>query len=556
MTPGLRIGRNRSQPICALIACLFLVNAALAEDPPSLKDKSNEELLHIVIGGKQEWRIREEAKVKTHLPEKFWEMAPKDAALALVQENCPPELRPKFQLTFAGNQNTRPPAKGEVGVRWFCFNCFVTDGARLFHYSGENSSVLVRMADRTKTVSLPRETARQLYEVIWWLCHIGASEPRSPESAKIPGAASTEATAERMIGSDPTLATFWVSPYLRRTKVTLYDDPVSDWYVNGIDKDLLATLADTALYDALKQQGFDARTLIPPRHEEKITDPDEKFVKKSKAPDPSDPTASRIWVTRMLALLRNNKHLPQSWIIERLIPSQEPMRYKDERIDSALTGFLDRALELRKRTNESAAFNAIGDASDAARALAWRDRADVFPKLVALLSFEDVSKDHEGIEEAAAVLASKHADLRPKMLERLRNRLGSEAIWRGDFRELAPNLEKIATSSPEEIESEKGRVDQSQRRAIRSHRARAVLTDWRESDALTKLKLDAILEASACYFFRLPEFMYEQYRALTPDDQKRFREFVGWLGSHRSEPGIWTTESLEELVGLKTQSGT
>ena len=38
------------------------------------------------------------AKIKTHVPERFWDIAPKDAALALVRENCPTELRQAFEF--------------------------------------------------------------------------------------------------------------------------------------------------------------------------------------------------------------------------------------------------------------------------------------------------------------------------------------------------------------------------------------------------------------------------------------------------------------------------
>jgi hypothetical protein len=75
---------------------LFALAAIFASARPgclasSLIGKSDEELLHIMLGGKTELQVREEAKIKTRVSEKFWEMAPKDAALALVRENCPTE---------------------------------------------------------------------------------------------------------------------------------------------------------------------------------------------------------------------------------------------------------------------------------------------------------------------------------------------------------------------------------------------------------------------------------------------------------------------------------
>ena len=80
-----------------------------------------------MVGGKTESRLRDEAKIKTRVPKRFWDMAPKDAALALVRENCPTELRQAFEFIFDVRENTRLPAKGEVGIRWRCARCYIVD---------------------------------------------------------------------------------------------------------------------------------------------------------------------------------------------------------------------------------------------------------------------------------------------------------------------------------------------------------------------------------------------------------------------------------------------
>src|SRR6184192_3870881 len=62
---------------------------AQPQAPESLKGKSDEELIHILLGGKSAWKLeaqeRRANEVATHLPDRFWEMPPKDAALALVE---------------------------------------------------------------------------------------------------------------------------------------------------------------------------------------------------------------------------------------------------------------------------------------------------------------------------------------------------------------------------------------------------------------------------------------------------------------------------------------
>ena len=83
--------------------------------------------LQIMVGVNSESRLREGAKIKTHVPERFWDIAPKDAALALVRENCPTELRQAFEFIFDVRENTRLSAKGEVRIRWRCAHCYIVD---------------------------------------------------------------------------------------------------------------------------------------------------------------------------------------------------------------------------------------------------------------------------------------------------------------------------------------------------------------------------------------------------------------------------------------------
>jgi hypothetical protein len=60
-----------------------------------------------MLGGKNEVPLQEAAKIKTHLPDRFWEMTPKDAALALVEANCPVEFRQKLQFALWTTEHLR-----------------------------------------------------------------------------------------------------------------------------------------------------------------------------------------------------------------------------------------------------------------------------------------------------------------------------------------------------------------------------------------------------------------------------------------------------------------
>lgn len=228
------------------------------------------------------------------------------------------------------------------------------------------------------------------------------------------------------------------------------------------------------------------------------------------------------------------------------------MRYKDDRIDAGLIEILNQAVKAPKSLGENSSYYLVFDAPAAARALAWRDRSEVFRTLMTLLNGEAVGDSD--IAEAAARIGSKHAEFRPAMVGWLKDHPRSEAVWRGDFRELAPTLEKMATSSPDELEPDLGKLAPPQRATAHFHHARAILTDWRETDPLTKLKLDAILEASSCCFFRPPEFMYAEYKELPRDQQRLFREFVDWLEKQPTERGSLLTESLDQLFASEKEN--
>ncbi len=519
----------------------------------SLVGESDEELLHIMLGGKTESRLREEAKVKTHVPEKFWELAPKDAALALVQEICPKELRQQFQFVFDVGEKAGPPAKGEVGIRWRCGHCYVAEqGFTALRYSGRTSTLsysrvkslddvtrkaLRRAVDATRQLSLPEESARQLYETIWWLCHLRAS--KQPESSGY------------FLSTGNGHATFWVSPDVPQKQVILYfSETIGDYYTNGIDESLYASFADLLLSRELEKRGVDLSWETATAGRERPLSKAERLVKETKPPDPHDAVGSRRWIGRMVELLRYPKGAFRNDVIDKLVPPEEPTRYADPRIDAALIAVLENATNRAKRSDNTLE---MWTAESAAQALAWRDKANVFPTLMALLEGEGSSAPRENTVDAAALLASRHTEFRATMVEWLKKHPNLDVIWRNNFRELAPMLEKMAASSPDEIEADMPDTIAKPGTSKRSHRARAILTDWNETDSLTKLKLDAILDGSRCCFFSLPDFMFAEYKTLTPDQQKIFREFVQRLDKQREY--VISTESLQQLFVLEQAKG-
>jgi hypothetical protein len=245
----------------------------------------------------------------------------------------------------------------------------------------------------------------------------------------------------------------------------------------------------------------------------------------------------------MIDLLRNPKGAFRNDIIDKLVPREDPSRYTDPNIDAALIELLDNAAATAKRSDDDTL--KMWTAESAAQALAWRDKANVFPTLMTLLESEGSSAPRENIVDAAALIASRQTEFGATMVEWLKNHPNLDVIWRNNFRELAPMLEKMAASSPDEIEADMPDTIAKAGTSKRSHRARAILIDWNEADPLTKLKLDAILDGSRCCFFSLPDFMFAEYKTLTPDQQKIFRGFVQCFDEQHKY--MISTESLQQL---------
>jgi hypothetical protein len=103
--------------------------------------------------------------------------------------------------------------------------------------------------------------------------------------------------------------------------------------------------------------------------------------------------------------------------------------------------------------------------------------------------------------------------------------------------EFKPLLKQMATASEDEIESARisttgpGANDHG-----RFHSARRILTVWEEEDALTRLKLAALLEATSYREIYVPDFLRSEFEALTPEQRKSFGMFVKWLAHQHNPP--------------------
>ena len=147
--------------------------------------------------------------------------------------------------------------------------------------------------------------------------------------------------------------------------------------------------------------------------------------------------------------------------IDALVPQDDPQRFAAKSIDEALLQRLDPS------PDDGDGAYVVGSA---ARALALRGRVEAFDRLLKAWNdseSRDMSPLPPGEIVGAMVQLLPHSGSRERHLladafrSRLRNTHGllSEMIleiWAADLRELLPDLERVATSSPEDVEGEDG----------------------------------------------------------------------------------------------------
>jgi hypothetical protein len=187
----------------------------------------------------------------------------------------------------------------------------------------------------------------------------------------------------------------------------------------------------------------------------------------------------------------------RSRAVDVLVPAGQPLRFQAAAVDEALLSLL------QPGPNDNDGGYVVGPA---ARALAHRGRTNAFDALLrAWRASEERSWGSAGVSDilSALVILSRQGEpeQRQQLAEALRARLQQThglltdvilAIWALDLRELAPDLTRVATSSPDDVEGDQVNTwtSGSAKPVVdRFHLARKVLAVWKEEDALTRARL-------------------------------------------------------------------
>jgi hypothetical protein len=514
----------------------------------SLAGKSDDELLRIMTKGKNASDVEIEKDYAVHVPEKFWDMPPKQAALALIQANRGAEAMQRLPLAIDDLDGIGPPKAGETGFEWLSGSGLTIlkyrPGESVFSFSlvqvnpmGAGKAEVEAAVHKMKEIPISDELARQTYEVIWWLSRIRTRPDEA--AANYPGPPISTA-------DEPGI--FWFSPGEPRRQVTLRPFLGIEW--GKYDREIWANFALIVFNQFERKIGINSETpptavVGKPRPLSAV----EKLLWETKPPDPSHIAETQGWIDRMVAVMRSNKDRID-YAIDALAPIKEASRYQDARIDQALEEFLATGASDPSPPKNPGDLK-LENAAWAGRALARRGNMTVCSKLMQwlrrpstpFLSGNGVAL--EGVELCARHDREMRAQLRMYLDDQLTNIQKSDlpapelfdAVWFGKFVEFKPLLKQMATASEDEIESARisttgpGANDHG-----RFHSARRILTVWEEEDALTRLKLAALLEATSYREIYVPDFLRSEFEALTPEQRKSFGMFVKWLAYQHNPP--------------------
>jgi hypothetical protein len=557
-------------------------------EPKSLREKTDQELVEIITGRKLP--PRETAGFKESMKpsplDRLWEMPAAEAALAFGADNTEPRLDLKID-----DPSAKPPQKGEIGLRWVGGGHYapVRHGVTILKYDGYESRLLIseleitgeaspdeieQTVKKTDTHPMRRLVAQQTYEILWWLRHIRFNDKSVPAShAKLTNPAGWE---EALTFKElPTR--FWIEPggTIITGVITNRDEgPCGGCLAKG-NKGAYADFAEMLLRRLIERSGIQHRYPMPTVGHYIDRDDDAKFLH-TPPPDPGDATERKRWIARHGQILRNpQRQYLHDTVMQILVPISDPLRYQDPEIDDALLAVMHEGLAASAKLRESEeaetqdhSENIDIDLSDPASAakekereakretlrkqqrelrdivfdgmeamekLGFHEAVAAFPELFELAKQNNIGRfaDDNRPLIAAASIAGRHAELRPHLAELLRERLSAEggayrgtalleAVWRADLRELTPTLEKLAalprpTPNPNDV------------RESSIEKASLILDAWRETDPLTKAKIDVLLSSVIGGGNSIPEVLKAEFAALSAEDKFTFRQFINWM---------------------------
>lgn len=152
----------------------------------SLKDAPDADLFRFMAHGKSEADRERRDNNRSRLPENFWSLDPKMAALALVETNRTTEHRTRYQLAVDDREKAEPPSRCTIAFSTASARCYAAiDGHYFLRVDPDDSYLAFAGSSAAGVVfynaaydqpvfdmricRLRYEEARMVARVIWWL---------------------------------------------------------------------------------------------------------------------------------------------------------------------------------------------------------------------------------------------------------------------------------------------------------------------------------------------------------------------------------------------------
>jgi hypothetical protein len=253
----------------------------------------------------------------------------------------------------------------------------------------------------------------------------------------------------------------------------------------------------------------------------------------------------------------------QSAALECLVPDDDPLKYPDPKVDEAMLKLLG---------EDSLLMHACD-------ALARRGRVEYFDRIAELLSgdrnFQSAYwvlgslvrlANGQSAGRPGALDPAKMRDMHEKLLKIVRSQFNETfqsvdvlglLVYAVDLRELKGDLERMATSGPEDYEGEMGTSLSGRPKAVegRYHMPRKVLAIWNEQHAPTRAKLLIALwrehgkEFGGLAAGRIQQQLRDLAPAVKGDDARGVLAFLDWCEDHAAEIMPDESGKLEWEIG-------
>lgn len=279
----------------------------------SLKDRPTAELAAFFHGkSRRDPMDGPEDSFPNRLPDHFWQMEPKQAAIALAEANRTPTNRAKWKMALDDRHGITPPKSGWLTHDWHSSSCYVIQ-THLFalRFGAKDPSLIVfelnsvgvvghnqwadKPAYQVRSIKLSDQEARFLADTIFWLDKIRTFSAEK-ETGFSGGSSTADGFAAVSIFPDGQ------PPHELAADTVWVPSSISAMWDHDYQKVTFVNLAEFLLADRLPAMLGDRWSQIPPLKNQSLSTPTEARLKPR-----LDESARRELIERFTSILRQHE---------------------------------------------------------------------------------------------------------------------------------------------------------------------------------------------------------------------------------------------------------